>query len=64
MTKHLRICIYIYSNSHTFARSLHNATRAINYRFAVVFCFRLAFHAPKCDFWVFIQSKIFLSKRK
>ena len=35
----------IHTSAHTLARSLHDVSCANNNRFAVVVCFRLAFHA-------------------
>ena len=39
------MCAYIYTSAHTLARSLHDVSRAINNREAVVVCFRLSLHA-------------------
>ena len=41
----VHINIYISTSAHTLARSLHYVSRANNNRFAVVVCFKLAFHA-------------------
>ena len=55
----VHINIYIYS-AHTLARSLHDVSCANNNRFAVVVCFRLAFHASGMRFFLEIfEFKIF-----
>ena len=40
------------TSAHTLARSLHDMSCANNNRFAVVVCFRLAFHASGMGFFL------------
>ena len=50
----------ILTSAHTLARSLHDVSRANNNRFAVVVCFRLAFHASGMPIFLEIfEFKIF-----
>ena len=59
----LSVCEYFcplsITSAHTLARSLHDVSRANNNRFVVVVCFRLAFHATKCDFFLKFSSSKF-----
>ena len=43
---------FVYTSAHTLAKSLHDVSRANNNRFAVVVCFRLAFHASEMRFFL------------
>ena len=50
----------VYTSAHTLARSLHDVSCANNNRFAVVVCFRLAFHASGIRFFLeILEFKIF-----
>ena len=42
----------IYTSAHTLAKSLHSVSCANNNSFAVVVCFRLAFHASGMQFFL------------
>ena len=58
------VIINLYTTSaHTLARSLHDVSCANNNRFAVVVCFRLAFHASgiRIFFLKFSSLKFFLN---
>ena len=49
------------TSAHTLARSLHDVSCANNNRFAVVVCFRLAFHASGMRiFWEIFEFKAYL----
>ena len=45
------LSIVVTTSAHTLARSLHDVSCANNNRFAVVVCFRLAFHASRMRFF-------------
>ena len=48
-----QFCTYKYTSAHTLARSVHDVSCANNNRFAVVVCFRFAFHASGTGSYVY-----------